>query len=97
MNDTKSITSSLATLALAHGFVPGHGEDHSACLRRIIHVDFGRLSLRLSVEAKEKSGPAHLSRADGFWGSFSEQVAYGVLAIAAISSGMLFFVQSAVQ
>jgi len=97
MNGTNSITSPLAALALAHGFVPGHGEAHSASLRRVIHVDFGRLSLLLSVEAKEKPNSARASRVEGLWGSISEQIAYSVLALAAISSGVLFFVQSAVH
>jgi hypothetical protein len=97
MNGTKSITSPLAALALAHGFVPGHGEGRSASSTRVVHVDFGRLSLLLSIEAKEKPSPAHPSRADGFWGSFSEQLAYGLLAIAAVASGILFFVQSTIQ
>jgi hypothetical protein len=95
MNGTKSITSPLAALASAHGFVPGHGEAHSPSPRRVIHVGFGRLSLLLSVEAKEKSNSAHASRVEGRWGSISEQIAYSVLAVAAISSGVLFFVQSA--
>jgi hypothetical protein len=97
MNGTKSITSPLAALALAHGFVLDHGEDHSGHSKRIIYVDFGRLSLRVSVKAKEKTKLTHAFRADGFWGSLSEQVAFAVLAIAAISSGLLFLVQSAVQ
>jgi hypothetical protein len=94
MNGTKSIASPLAALALAHGFVPGHGECHGASSTRVVHVDFGRLSLRLSVAAKKKRDPAHASQAEGFWGSISEQLAYSVLALAAISSGVLFFVQS---
>jgi hypothetical protein len=55
------------------------------------------LSLRLSVKAKEKPNPVHPSRAEGFWSSFSEQIAYSVLAIAAISAGALFFAQSIVH
>ena len=55
MNGTKSITSPLAALALANGFVLGHGEAHSASPRRVIHVDFGRLILLLSVEAKKSA------------------------------------------
>jgi len=96
MNGTKSITSPLAALALAHGFVLDRGDNNRGRSRRIVYVDFGRLSLRVSVEAKEKPNPAHPSRAEGFWGSFSEQIAYSVLAIAAISSGALFFAQSLV-
>jgi hypothetical protein len=94
MNGTKSVTSPLGALALAHGFVPGHGEGRSSSSTRVIHIDFGRLSLLLSVAAKKKRDPAHASRAEGFWGSISEQLAYSVLALAAISSGVLFFVQS---
>jgi hypothetical protein len=97
MNGTKSITSPLAALALAHGVVLDRGEDHSGRSKRIVYVDFGRLSLRLSVETKEKPDPVHPSRAEGFWSSFSEQIAYSVLAIAAISSGALFFAQSLVH
>jgi hypothetical protein len=97
MNGTKSVTSPLAALALAHCFVPGHGEGRSASSTRVVHVDFGRLSLLLSIQAKKKSHPAHAFRAEGFWGSLSEQMAFGVLAIAGISSAALFFVQSAVQ
>ena len=96
MNGTKSITSPLAALALAHGFVLDRGDDHRGRSKRIIYVDFGRLSLRISVKAKEKPNPVHASRADGFWGSLSEQVAFAVLAIVAIFSGTLFFVQSLV-
>lgn len=97
MNGTKSITSPLAALALAHGFVPGHGDGRIASSTRVVHVDFGRLTLRLSVEAKKRSDPTHTSRAEGFWSSLSEQIAFAVLAIAAISSGALFFIQSAIQ
>ena len=85
---TKTMTSPLAALALAHGFGP------ETPLKRVIHVDFGPLSLRVSVKAKEKLNAFRVKRAEGFWGYFSEQVVYGVLAIAALSGSLAFAVVS---
>lgn len=87
------MTSSLAALALAHGFVPDRGGP-SAQLQCVIHVDFGRLGLGLTVKSKTKPNSIRGKRAEGFWGYFSEQVAYGLLAVAALSGSLAFVVLS---
>ena len=87
MNTTT--TSSLAALTLAHGFAPDRGAA-SAQLHRVIYVNFGRLSLGLTVKPKTKPNSLWEKRAEGFWGYFSEQVAYGLLALAALSSSLAF-------
>jgi len=87
MNTTT--TSSLAALTLAHGFAPDRGAP-SAQLHRVIYVDFGRLSLGLTVKPKTKPNSLWEKRAEGFWGYFSEQVAYGLLAVAALSGSLAF-------
>ena len=46
-------TSSLAALALAHGFAPDRATA-STQLHQVIYVDFGRLSLGLTVKPKTK-------------------------------------------
>jgi hypothetical protein len=91
MNTTT--TSSLAALALAHGFAPDRGGP-SARLHRVIYVDFGRLSLRLTVKPKTKPNSLRDKRVEGFWGYFSEQVAYGLLAVAALFGSLAFVILS---
>jgi hypothetical protein len=88
--NTTTTTAPLAALALAHGFAPDRNE-HAARSSRVIHVDFGRLSLGVSVKPKKRRKVFH-ERAEGFWGYFSEQVVYGLLAMAALSSSLAFVV-----
>jgi hypothetical protein len=88
--NTTTTTSPLTALALAHGFAPDRTE-HCARSRRVIYVDFGQLSLRVSVKPKKRRNVLH-ERAEGFWGYFSEQVVYGLLAVAALSGSLAFVV-----
>jgi len=89
--NTTTTTSPLAALALAHNFAPGCAKP-CAPSKRIIYVDFGRLSLHVSVKAKERLNAFREKRAEGFWGYFSEQVVYGLLAVAALSGSLAFVV-----
>ena len=91
MNTTT--TSSLAALTLAHGFAPGCAKP-CAPSKRVIYVDFGRLSLHVSVKAKERLNAFREKRAEGFWGYFSEQIVYGLLAAAALSGSLAFVLLS---
>jgi hypothetical protein len=90
MNSTTT-TSHLAALALAHGFAPDRATS-SAQSRRVIYIDFGRLSLGVAVKTKERRSAIREKRAQGFWGYFSEQVVYGLLAVAALSGSLAFVV-----
>jgi hypothetical protein len=84
-------TSPLAALALEHSFAPSRTKN-GVPSKRIIYVDFGRLSLHVSVKAKERLNALREKRAEGFWSYFSEQVVYGILAAAALSGSLAFVV-----